>query len=378
MPQPGMPMPAAPPLQQASAQMFSTLDDVDAAYEAALPLYRRYGSPNQASLEQAMVELETDGDGFRGLATPSGMAAIHLACVAVATADRRVVVAPADVYGGTHHLLRRDLPALGIETRIVDQRDPAALERAMDGAALVVVETICNPAMAVCDIDAVAAAAHERGAVLMVDNTFASPILCRPIEHGADIVMHSTTKYVSGHGDALGGVLVYPSRFEERLRQLAMSIGSSPGPLDCWLALRGMRTLALRVEAVCAGAATVAERLAAHPAVSRVWYPGLLDHPSHEVAMRMLSGGFGGMLSFELAGGAAAVARFCRRLRLVPIMPSLADVATTISYPVATSHRGLDAAELEAAGVTPGMVRLSMGIEDPEDIMEDIEQALEA
>jgi cystathionine beta-lyase/cystathionine gamma-synthase len=302
------------------------------------------------------------------------MAAIHLSCVVASRG--RPVVAPGDVYGGTLRLLKHDLPRAGITTRVVDGNDDAQLDAALDGAGLLLVETISNPAMRVYDIHDLCRRAHARDVEVIVDNTFASPILCRPLRAGADMVMHSSTKYLSGHGDAMGGGLVYRREFDQEMRRVAISYGPSPGPFDSWLALRGLRTLALRVESASRNAEVVAAWLSQHPAVARVYYPGLSGHPSHAVAARVLEGGFGGMLAFDLKRGGEAASRACRRMNLITIMPSLADVATTVSHPFSTSHRGLTEDELALAGVTPGMLRLSAGIEDPDDIVADLEQAL--
>ncbi|HEV3230886.1 MAG TPA: aminotransferase class I/II-fold pyridoxal phosphate-dependent enzyme [Candidatus Dormibacteraeota bacterium] len=377
-PAPGRAVPSAPALEQATAPLLHDLDDLEAAYEGQGVVYRRYGSPNQWALERALAELEApEGGEAAALVTGSGMAAISLACLALPP-ERRRVVASAQVYGGTSVLLNRELPGLGIETALIDADDPEALERALPGAGLLLVETIANPCMRVADLPRLAAAAHRHGAALLVDSTFATPVLCRPLEHGADIVMHSVTKYISGHGDALAGALIFAPERRSRLLELARSFGPSPSPMDCWLALRGLRTLALRVEAASATALRLAGWLAEHPAVERVDYPGLASAPDHALAARLLVGGFGGMVAFHLRGGEGAARHALRRLRLIPVMPSLADVATTVSHPFSTSHRGLSEAQLDAAGVTPGMVRLSCGIEDAGDLQADLAQALDA
>lgn len=366
-------------MEQASARLFDSLDDLEAAYEGGEPLYRRNGSPNQHQLERAMLEMErpahlTTSD-LASLASASGMSALTTLFVAMAEGGRALVAAR-DIYGTTFQMFRTELPALGIEARLVDPADGDSLAAALEGAALLLVETISNPTMVVADIPRLAALAHERGALLAVDNTFASPALCRPLEHGADIVMHSTTKYIGGHGDCMGGILVHPARLDRRLRELAVRFGPVPAPLDSWLALRGLRTLQLRLEAVSAGASRVAAWLESLKGVARVHYPGLASSPSHDIAKQVLNGGYGGMMSFVLGGGGPAAARTIRRLRLLTLMPSLADVSSTVSYPLTTSHRGLSDEDLAAVGVSPGMIRLSIGLEDPDDIIEDLDQAL--
>jgi len=342
------------------------------AYEEDAFFYRRYGSPNSEALEQAVLDLEGGGEEHRCLATASGMAAITIGCLALNPGHRKVV-GTHGLYGGTLALLTRELPRLGIPTELVDPGDDEALTSALEGAGVLLVETISNPAMRVADLPRLAERAHAAGAAMLVDNTFASPVICRPLEHGADAVMESATKYLSGHGDAMAGVVVLGQEAAARGVDLARLHGPTPAPFECWLVLRGIRTLALRVEAACRSAARVAEVLAEHPAIERVDYPGLGPDP---VAARILDGGFGGMLSITLGGGEVAVQRACSRLRLVSIMPSLADVATTVSYPAATSHRGLSAEAMERAGTSAGMLRLSIGIEDVDDILEDLLQAL--
>jgi cystathionine beta-lyase/cystathionine gamma-synthase len=328
-------------------------------------------------LERAMVELEggeTAAD-LSALATSSGMAAIHVAALSCAGAGRPLVAA-SDLYGGTHALFSRELPAIGVPTRVVDIADREHLRAALDGAAMLLVETISNPTLRVADIPAMADLAHAAGATFVVDNTFATPLLCRPLGLGADVVMHSLTKYISGHADVVGGILVYRNEMDDRLREIARVFRPTPSPMDTWLALRGLRTLALRMEVASGNAAELAMWLAGRGEVSRVDYPGLPTHPTHEVASRVLDGGFGAMLSFTLRGGLAAARNFVEHLQLITLMPSFASVATTISHPASTSHRGLVEAELETRGISPGMLRMSAGIEDVADIRSDLEQAL--
>ena len=372
-PGPGAPSEASPPIHLASAPLFDRLEDLEAAYEDDAFFYRRYGTANQAELEQAIFALEGGGDGHRALVLGTGMAALTLAILALNPPGRRVVGA-AGLYGGSLALLSTELPRLGIGGAVVDVDDPGALDRALDGAGVLLVETISNPAMRVADIPALAERAHAAGAVLLVDNTFASPVICRPLELGADAVMESATKYLCGHADAMAGTLVMAEAATRRARELARVHGSTAAPLDCWLVLRGIRTLALRVEAASASAARVAEVLRDHPAVESVNYPGLGPDP---IAARVLSNGYGGMLSFTLRGGEAAVSRACARMRMISLMPSLADVATSVSHPASTSHRGMDELGMAAAGTGVGMLRLSVGVEDVDDILGDLLQALD-
>ena len=372
-PAPGRAAEGAPAIHQASAPLFATLGDLELAYEDQAFFYRRYGSPNSEALERAMLQLEGAGEDHVCVTTASGMAALSTGCLAL-NPDRRRVVGANGLYGGTLSLLRRELPRLGVATALVDLDDEDALEAALEGAGLLVVETISNPAMRVPDLPRLAQRAHAAGAALLVDNTFASPVICRPLEHGADAVMESATKYLCGHADAMAGVLVLGREAGTRATEVTRVHGAVPAPFDCWLVLRGIRTMALRVETACRSAARIAEVLSTHPAIARVDYPGLGPDP---VAARVLDGGFGGMLAITLSGGEAAVIRACSALRLVSIMPSLADVATTVSYPAATSHRGLSAEQMELAGTSAGMLRLSIGIEDVDDILEDLLRALD-
>jgi cystathionine beta-lyase/cystathionine gamma-synthase len=371
-PVPGRPTESSPPIHQAAAPLFARLEDLEAAYEEGSFFYRRYGSDNAAELEAAILELEGGGATHAALVTSSGMAALTIGCLAL-NPGRRGVVGATGLYGGTVLLLKTELPQMGIETALADLSDTGSLSAAFQGAAVVVVETISNPAMRVADIPTLAAAAHAAGAALLVDNTFASPVLCRPLEHGADAVMESATKYLGGHSDAMVGTLVLGADPARRAREVSRVLGAVAAPFDCWLVLRGVRTMGLRVEAASRSAAVVAAAMAAHPGVERVDYPGLGPDP---VAARVLDGGFGGMLSLTLRGGEAAAIRACSRFKMISIMPSLADVATTVSHPTSTSHRGLRDADLEAVGTSAGMLRLSIGVEDVDDILADLQQAL--
>ena len=368
----GRPAESAPAIHQASAPIFARLEDLEAAYGDRAFVYRRYGSTNQLALEEAILDLEGGGEEHLALATASGMAALTLGCLALNPAGQKVVGA-SGLYGGTHRLISSELPRLGVASVLVNIADEDALAGALQGAALLVVETISNPAMRVADIATLADRAHAAGVALLVDNTFASPILCRPLELGADAVMESATKYLCGHADAMAGTIVMGAEAGSRALDLSRIHGAVAAPMDCWLVLRGMRTLGLRVEAACRSAERIAPYLAGHPAVERVDYPGLGPDP---IAAGVLSDGFGGMLSFTLRGGEEAVRWACSRMRLITLMPSLADVATTVSHPTSTSHRGMTEDEMVAAGTSPGMLRLSVGVEDVDDILADLELAL--
>jgi len=259
------------------------------------------------------------------------------------------------------------------------RNSPHEAARALgEPAAAVVVESISNPLLSVPDLNGVAALAHAAGALLIVDNTLATPYHCRPLAHGADVAVHSGSKYLGGHSDTLSGVLAGSADFVKAARTTLVTFGATASPFDCWLTVRGIKTLALRMERASANAMQVAEFLAAQRGVSRVSYPGMASHPQHERAACLLSGGFGAMAAFELKGGEPAASAFVRGLRRIKLAPSLADVSTTISHPARTSHRGYSAAEREAIGITPGLIRLSVGIEHAEDIIADLRDGLAA
>jgi methionine-gamma-lyase len=368
--------PAAPPLYQTSTFAF---DDAE-AYAAALSdpghgyVYSRYENPTTAALERCVADLE---GGAAALAFASGMAAISTTLLALAAGGR--IVAQRDVYGGTYSLLETVLPRLGTSVAFASGDDPAALEAELaGGAAVLYLETIANPTMRVADLPALAELAHRHGACLVVDNTVASPVLCRPLEHGADVVLHSSTKYLGGHSDVVGGLAVFADEGDRRAAwDLLIDLGGCADPFASWLVLRGLRTLELRLQRHGANAGALAERLAAHPDVERVHWPGLASHRSAEVAERVLDGP-GGFLSFDLAGGRAAGRRFVEAVGLAAQAPSLGGPQTLVSHPVSTTHRQLDEAALVAAGVGHGMVRVFAGLEDANDLVGDFTQALSA
>ncbi len=289
------------------------------------------------------------------------------------------LVAGRDLYGTTTALLREQAARWGIAVTFADGAEASAVEAACTPATRAIfVEAVSNPLLRLADLPGLAELARRRSLRLLVDNTFASPALLRPLEHGASAVHHSATKYLSGHGDATAGVLAGDAELVGRARGEAVRIGLNLGPFDAWLVLRGLRTLALRMERHSANALALARDLAGRPEVRRVHYPGLPDHPQHALARKLLADGFGGMLAFELRGGAAAVGRFFAALRLLEFAPSFGDVTTTWSYPARTSHRGLSPEEQAKLGIDPGLVRLSVGIEDVEDLREALAAGLDA
>jgi cystathionine gamma-synthase len=335
--------------------------------------YSRTDNPTRHALEQCLAALEA---AEAAVAFGSGMAAIATLALTLEQGSR-VLVAD-DVYGGTYRLFARVLPQQGIDFATVDMTDLAAVEAAAaEGCDLIVVESPGNPMLKVLDLEALARVAHDAGALLAVDNTFATMFLQRPLQHGADVVLYSATKYLGGHSDlVMGSVATNDGELAERLRFLQNAVGAIPGPFDSWLLLRGLKTLAVRMRAHCAGAARVAEWLARHPAVERVHYPGLPDSPGHDLARRQMSASgeplFGGMVSFETTGEEEAL-RVCEGTRLFFLAESLGGVESLIEHPGRMTHASLAGSGME---VSPALVRLSVGIEHPDDLIADLERAL--
>jgi cystathionine gamma-synthase len=354
--------------------VYSELDDYDAVARGERPgyYYGRNSNANRDMLERAVAELE---GGEAGVATASGMAALHAAILALA--PRPVtIVATRELYGGTLALLRQDFEPAGYEVNFVDMIDLDAVRRAIVGAGLVLAETITNPLCAVPDIGEIASMARERGVPVLVDNTFATPILFRPLELGATVVMHSATKYIGGHSDLVAGVIVGGAQVMAAARARTVRTGTPLGPFEAWLAVRGLRTLELRIRRSSENSLTLARAMQSMRGVVRVHHPLLVDSPSFHVASKLLPEGAGGMMAFDLAGGRPAVQQMLTRLRMVSFAASLGGTETTISYPEITSHRSLNPAERSRLGVGPGTVRVSVGIEDAEDIIADFSQAL--
>jgi cystathionine gamma-synthase len=333
--------------------------------------YSRSGNPTRRAYEECLASLEGALDGF---AFASGMAAEDAVLRLLAPGQR--VIIPDDAYGGTFRLVSKVLAPAGVEWTVVDLTDLDALERDWpDGAALVWVETPTNPALTIVDIVAVSALAHERGARVVVDNTFATPFLQRPLELGADIVVHSATKYLGGHSDVVGGfVATSDPEIAERVGFLQNAIGAVPSPFDCYLVLRGLKTLAVRMERHCENASAVVTMLVRHPAVSRVLYPALAEHPGHAVARRQMRD-FGGMVSFLADGGEDAALEVVARTRLFMLAESLGGVESLIEHPARMTHASAVDSPL---AVDPALVRLSVGIETTDDLVADLRQALDA
>lgn len=371
--------PVATPIHPSVGYLYDSLDDLDAIFATTKEgyVYPRYGSPTVAAFEAALAELE---GGEAAHAFGSGMAAIHAALLAAGVRAGTAVVAALDMYGATYTLISRLLAELGVTVRLVDVADLAAVEAALAETrpVVLVAETVSNPLLKVANGPALAEIAHQYGAQFLQDNTFASPYLYNPVTHGADFVMHSATKYIGGHGDVMAGVVITSAENRAKLYELNKLVGGVLGPFEAWLALRGLKTLPLRVRQQCQNAARLAEWLAAHPRIARVNYPGLATHPQHEVARQLFGErGFGGMLSFEIAHASqAGVFRFMERLQLCLPATTLGDIYTLVLHPATTSHRSLSAAERAKIGISEGLIRLSTGIEEVGDIIADLDQAL--
>jgi methionine-gamma-lyase len=369
--------PVSVPIYQTSTFAFAdpeacaaALNDPDAGFA-----YSRYRNPTTGALEDAVADLE---GGVAAIAASSGMGAINAVLLALLRPGDHVI-AQRCLYGGTYSVFTSLASRYGIDVSYVTGRDPEELAVAVrPESRLLFLETIANPTVAVGDLPALLAAGRAAGLTCVVDNTFATPVLCRPIEHGADIVVHSATKYLGGHDDVTLGLVVFADREMHRaLWKSSVDLGVAADPFAAWLTVRGLKTLVLRMARHCANAAFLAERLAAHPAVTAVHWPGLASHPDHTVARRLLSG-YGGMVAFDVTGGREAGLRFITALRLAAMGPSLGGVETLVLHPASTSHRQLDAAGLSAAGIGEGSIRVSVGLEHPEDLWADFQQALAA
>lgn len=335
--------------------------------------YSRTGTPTRQRLETTVASLE---GGCGALAYASGMAATHGAMLLLKHGDH--VIAGTDIYGGTYRLLHKVLVSSGISVTLADTRSPEALEAARrPETKLLWLESPGNPLLSITDLDPCVAWAHQHGMLVGVDNTFASPVLTRPLELGADIVMHSATKYLGGHSDALGGILVVRDpELHRRLHYLQNAVGNVLGPWDSYLIQRGIKTLELRVREQCRTAQRLAEFLASHPRVERTLYPGLPQHPGHDIATRQMDGGYGAMISFEVAGDFAAAKRVVEGTELFQLAVSLGAVESLIEQPASMSHASYDRADRLKHGIRDSLVRLSVGLEAFEDLRDDLDQAL--
>jgi cystathionine gamma-lyase len=333
--------------------------------------YSRSGNPTRTALESCLAALE---GGERGLAFASGLAASTAVLLTLRPGDE--VVAAADLYGGTFRLLERVFRQWGLVARYTDDASPGGFARLIGPATkLVWIETPTNPLLQILDIAALAGLAHKAGAKLAVDNTFASPALQQPLKLGADYVVHSTTKYLGGHSDVVGGAVIGARELLEPVKFYQNAVGGTPGPFDAYLVLRGLKTLAVRMEKHCANARELAEWLAHQPQVERAYYPGLPLHPGHDLAKRQMRD-FGGMISLRLKGGGEAAKRFVTRTRLFSLAESLGGVESLVCHPATMTHASIPAEIRTTRGVDDGLIRLSVGIEELADLCKDLESAL--
>jgi len=334
--------------------------------------YSRSGNPTRTMLEKKIAALE---GGRYGLAFASGMAAINAVLVLLKSRDH--VLAEENVYGGTHRLLTHLYPKYDIDITWVDATDLKKVEAGLKrNINMLWVETPTNPLLKIIDIEACARMAHEHDALLVVDNTFSSPYLQRPLELGADIVVHSTTKYIGGHSDFVGGIVVTDDDdLNQRMAYFQNAAGAVPSPFDCWLAARSIKTLSLRMREHCRNARVVAEHLSRDPRVKKVYYPGLDPHDGHELAKRQMED-FGGIISFELNGDMEETKRFISELRLFRLAVSLGAVESLVAHPATMTHDSLSEEERQRSGISMNLVRISVGIEHVSDLIEDIENAM--
>ena len=377
---PGPHIPVTTPIHTATSYFYESMEQLDRIFgqEERGYSYARYENPSAVALEELVASLE-NGDG--ALACASGMAAIHMAIMAALVDRRKSVLSSSALYGATISLLMNVLEPAGVEVQFVDICDLDALQAAAEEAkpGCVLIETISNPLLRVGQIDKIAEIARQAGAALVVDNTFATPLIVRPLEFGASFSVHSLTKYLAGHGDVLGGVVVTDQLHLQTLRALSRTIGPVLGPAECYLAMRGIKTFPLRMERQCANGCRVASWLSAHPKIERVYFPASAEHPDASAIRRLFAPNlYGAIVSFELkAAGREEVFRFMDALKLVVRATSLGDVHSMMLYPVMSSHREVSPRHRERMGIRDNLVRLSVGIEAPEDIIDDLGQALD-
>jgi methionine-gamma-lyase len=365
----------APPIVQTSTFAFASCRQGAERFagEADGYIYTRMGNPTIARLEEAVATLE---GGAQGLATGSGMAALCTIVLSLMNGGEHMV-GTSSVYGPSRIVMERDFSRFGLESSFVDTADIEALRAAVrPNTTMVFVETPANPTVSLTDIAAAAEIAHEHGALLVVDNTFASPVLQRPLELGADVVMHSLTKFINGHTDVVAGMVVPgTAELRGRIKKVHAYLGACMDPHQAWLALRGMRTLGMRVRTAQENAGVIARFLEAHPKVEWVRYPGLPSHPQHELAERQMDGP-GSLISFEVRGGIEAGARLLDNVELMTLAVSLGGIETLIQHPSSMTHAAMAHEDRLAAGISDGLVRVSIGCEDAEDLIADFEQAL--
>ena len=376
---PGPAIPVTTPIYTAASYFYEDMEQLDRIFAREEPgyCYSRYDNPTNVALEELITSLE---NGHGSLACASGMSAIQIALLAALNDRRKSIVAADALYGATINLLLKVLEPLGVEVAFVDLCDLEAVEKAVAEhlPGCVLMETVSNPLLRVGEMDRVARIAREAGAALVVDNTFATPLLVRPFEWGANLVVHSVTKFLAGHGDVLGGTVTSDAAHYDTLRTLSRAYGPVLGPFESYLTMRGIKTFPLRMERHCANASRVAAWLSENPAIERVHFPGDPAHPDSAAIRRLLPPGlYGAMVSFELKGARREeIFRFMERLKLVVRATSLGDVHSLILYPVMSSHREVPPAQRERLGIRDNLLRLSVGIEAVNDIIEDLGQAL--
>ena len=375
----GSHVPVTTPIYTAASYFYESMEELDRAFdpEHKAYCYARYDNPTTAALEEQAAALES---GHGALACGSGMAAIHMALLAALADRRKSILAANALYGATVSLLLNVMQASGVEVRFVDVWDLDAFRKTVEEVkpGCILIETISNPLLRIAPLDRIAEIARQAGAALVVDNTFATPVLVRPLELGAHLVVHSVTKYLGGHGDVMGGIVVADAEHYDGLRALSRAIGPVLGPFESYLTMRGIKTLPLRMERQCSNACRTASWLASHAGVERVYFPADPAHPDAAVIRRLLPPGlYGAIVSFELKlAGREEVFRFMDALQLIVRATSLGDVHSMMLYPVMSSHREISPRHRERMGIRDSLVRLSLGIEAVEDVIEDLEQAL--
>ena len=358
-----------------SGYVYPTAEEAERTFkgESTHFQYSRFGNPTVAMFENRLIALE-GAEACR--ATSTGMSAIFFSLLALLKAGHRVVAAR-QLFGSCHYIINELLPKYGIKGEFVDGSDLAQWEKALSTPAQAVLfESPSNPMLDIVDMKAVCDLAHKAGATVVVDNAFATPILQRPLEFGADVVVHSATKYIDGQGRTLGGaVLGSKSYIIDKLQPIIRNTGPSLSPFNAWVLVKGLETLGLRVDRHCANAAKVADALSANPAISRVLYPGRKDHPQHALAAKQMSA-FGGVVTFDVKGGKPACFTALNKLGIVDIANNLGDSKSMVTHPATTTHMRIGAEERAKLGITDGTVRISVGLEDVQDIIDDLEQAL--
>lgn len=372
--------PVSTPIYSTVGYQYESMEDLDRIFgnERDGYVYARYGSPTNAALEEALAAME---EGEAALSFGSGMAAVYAALLAAGVKNGTFLVAAYDIYGATYAICARLLPDMGVKVKFVDVTDLEGLGKTLSETrpAAVILETISNPLMKVADVPTICRMAHRVGGKVIVDNTFATPVLFQPLKHGADYSVHSTTKYIGGHGDVLGGAIITSKGNRATLHEIIKMTGGNLGPFEAWLTHRGIKTLPLRMRQHCANAREVARWLEDHPRIAKVNYPGLPSHPQHESAKKLFPAGlFGGMISFEIKGaGRSQVFRFMEALEMIIPATTLGDVYSLVLYPPMSSHRALSPEERAKVGISDRLVRLSVGIEEAGEIIEDLQRALE-